>query len=116
MAHQVEKQQGFATDSSDALSMVRNFSRPITVIDSTGQHHSFQKFEWLGRWGICNAAKTQIFVKAQSDYHYVDVLVSPQRLIAGNKSYGWDVYSLTGELLQHFSQMSPAEIRKYLGA
>lgn len=114
MAYEVEKRQDHAPDDADALSMACTFSIPITVVDSNGQRHNFRKFEWLGRWGICNADKTKIIVKAKSNYLYVEVLIYAQVLVAGDRHCGWDVYSLTGEFLRHYPKMYLSRLTRHL--
>lgn len=114
MAYEVKQRPESATDDSGTLSMARTFSIPITVIDSNGQRHNFRKFEWLGKWGICDAYKTKIIVRAKHDYLYVEVLLFAQVIVAGDRHTGWDVYSLTGELLQHYSKMSLSRLKRIL--
>lgn len=117
MAYEVEKRHVSATDDSDALKTARTFSQSVTVIDSNGQHHSFRKFEWLGgSWGICNADKTKIIVRAKANYLYVKVLDKAKVLIAGSTDYGWDVHSLEGCLLETLRPMALEDATRFLNA
>lgn len=91
----------------ETLKFAEYFSGVTTIIESlSGRHYSFRKFLWLGNWGICNAEKTKILVKAKANYSTVEILVFAQLLIAGNQNIGWDVMSLEGKFLRHLPPMS----------
>ena len=97
-----EKERQKSTPSHfDALelSFIKYFVKLDTVVDSSGHHHTFLKYELLGKWGICSGDKKTIFVPAKKDYWYAKALTDAKVLIAGDPCAGWDVYSLEGFFL-----------------
>lgn len=114
MVYKGKERQESTTIHSDALSFVKHFIKLDTVVDSTGHHHSFLKFEWLGRWGICSSDKQQIFVRAKANYLYAKALIKAKVLIAGDHYAGWDVYSLEGKFLETLDPMTLDEVTIFL--
>ena len=107
MEHITLSNHEIATRDSEALKLAEHFSPVTTIIEQLSRkHYSFRKFLWMGNWGICNAEKTKIIVKAKAGYLTVEILTFAQLLIAGSNHTGWDVISLEGEPLQHLPPMS----------
>lgn len=111
-----KERQNSTTIHSNPLSFVNHFIKLDTVVDSAGHHHSFFKFEWLGRWGICSGDKQKILVRAKANYLYAISLVKAQVLLVGSHTYGWDVYSLEGEFLETLNPMSFGEAINFLNS
>lgn len=104
-----------AQDHSDILKMAeRFFPNVVTLIDSTGKKHSLRKFLWMGNLGFCDGAKTKIIVRAKSNYVTADILIRCQVIIAGSSRTGWDIYSLSGELIDQLDAMSMAKATRFI--
>ena len=88
MAHKTTKQQESTIGDIEKLRMSSTFSPVTTVFNSNGHKHSLRMFEWFGRWGICNADKTEIIVDAKNNYLYANVLPNAQVLVAGSPLVG----------------------------
>lgn len=110
----LENREAFVGDK-ESLKFAEHFSQIVTVIDrASHEHYLFRTFLWMGNWGICNASKNKIIVKAKANYLTAEILVALQLLIAGSSSFGWDVYSLNGEFLRHLPHMSLNKAKKIL--
>lgn len=96
------------------LQMAEHISTPVTIFDHIGRPYCFRKFLWLGNWGIANANGTKVIVPAKANYLQAEILVFAKVLIAGNPNNGWDVYSLSGELMEHLSPMPFAKANTML--
>lgn len=103
-----------AQDQSHILKMVEHFFRTVTIIDHTGVKHDLRKFLWMGNLGFCNDAKTKIIVRAKPNYEEADILLRCQVIIAGSSRIGWDIYSLSGELIDQLDAMSMAKATRFI--
>lgn len=112
----LEQKQCDNTSHCDALVMAELFTSPVSITDSNGERHFFRTFLWMGRWGICSGDKKKLFVRAKANYLYAKSLDKAKVLIAGSADYGWDVYSLEGELLETLDSMPLNAAIKFLNA
>lgn len=101
-------------DQSHILKMAEHFSRTVTIVDHAGDKHELRKFLWMGKLGFCNDAKTKIIVRAKPNYVEADILIRCQALIAGSPKLGWDIYSLSGELIDRLDAMSLAKATRFI--
>lgn len=102
-------------DQAQILKMVGYFfPTTTTIIDHAGIKHELRKFLWMGNLGFCNGSKTKIIVRALPNYEEADILIRSQVLILGSSRMGWDIYSLSGELIDQLDAMSMAKASRFI--
>lgn len=102
-------------DQSQILKIAEYFfPKIITIIDHAGIKHELRKFLLMGNLGFCNGSKTKIIVRAMPNYEEADILIRSQVIIAGNPRIGWDIYSLSGELIDRLDAMSMSKASRFI--